>query len=104
VLLAAFTVADGVSIATALLLAVGAIFAWRTYKLSAQEHEEGREEARRAPYRQRLDDIYRELKYLVAATQKRDVAREHQLRSGGRPTEAARTRSRLRGGPAAKDT
>ena len=40
-----FTVADGVSIATALLLAIGAIFAWRTYSLSAQEHKEAREEA-----------------------------------------------------------
>lgn len=76
-LLGAFTIADGVSIATALLLAVGAIFAWRTYRLSAQEHTEVREEARRAPYRKRLDDIYRELKYLVAETQKRDVSGNH---------------------------
>jgi predicted negative regulator of RcsB-dependent stress response len=67
-----FTVADGVSIATALVLALGAFFAWKTYGLSNKEHEEARQEAGRAPRRERLDDIYRELKYLVVETQKRD--------------------------------
>lgn len=71
---ASLTVADGVSIATALLLAVGAWFAWRTYGLAATEQREARDEARRAPHRERLDDIYRELKYLAKEAHVRNPA------------------------------
>jgi hypothetical protein len=75
VVTAAFTVADGVSIATALLLAVGAWFAWKTHGLAVLEHREARNDARKAPHRERLDDIYRELKYLAEAAYMRDQCR-----------------------------
>lgn len=68
------TVADGVSVGSAVLLAVGAFFAWRTFSLANTEHREAREEVRRAPRREFLGDVYRELKYLAAVAQERNSA------------------------------
>jgi hypothetical protein len=66
-MLLGFTASDAIALTSAALLAVGSYFAWKAYTLSAQEHREARHDAQLEPQRQRLDDVYRELKYLAAA-------------------------------------
>jgi len=56
---------DWIALAQGLLLAVAAIFAWRTYQLAHAEHEEEREEARKSPLRTLVSDVINEVKLLT---------------------------------------
>jgi hypothetical protein len=62
---------DWIALASALLLAVAALAAWRAYGLAAEEHREARDEARKAPLRGLVSDVVRELKELAAQAEER---------------------------------
>ena len=65
------TTSDWIAIAQAFLLAGAAWLAWRGYQLAHTEHKEAREEARKAPLRELVADVIREVKMLAAQAQER---------------------------------
>lgn len=82
---------DWIALAQALLLAMAAFFAWRGYRLAVKEHAEARAEATKAPLRELVGDVVRELKLLAAQAEERvpgvgiqrlDLVAGHQRRLG----------------------
>jgi hypothetical protein len=63
------TTTDWIAAVQALFLAIGGLFAYRTFRLAATEHREARDEARRQPRRELTMDVVRELKYLSGAVE-----------------------------------
>src|SRR6266545_5295575 len=60
------TSTDWIALAQAVALAAAAYFAWRGYRLAMQERRESRDEAAKAPLRELVADVVRELKELAA--------------------------------------
>jgi hypothetical protein len=65
------TSSDFIAVVQALFLAAAAFFAWRGYSLATSEHCETRAEARRAPIRELLGDVIREVKDLADQAEER---------------------------------
>lgn len=62
---------DWIALIQAVLLAAAAFFAWRAYALASREHAEDRAEAKKAPLRDLVSDLVRELKDLAAQAEER---------------------------------
>ncbi|SRR6266498_3994111 len=65
------TASDWIALAQALLLVAAALLALRGYSLGLIEHREAREEAAKAPLRDLIGDVIREVKELAAQAEKR---------------------------------
>lgn len=61
------TATDWIALMQAVFLLAAAIFAWWAYRLAVTEHREAREEARKAPLRDLVADVVREVKDLADA-------------------------------------
>jgi hypothetical protein len=72
-MIASLGAGDWIALVQALFLLAAAALAWRAYSLSLIEHREAREEARKAPLRELVSDVVRELKELAAAVEARNV-------------------------------